>query len=211
MDKRKLKLKNYRLKSLSPVCPVNGEIELKTQSVTEYFEANIEDSPEMVIEVALEKKDVLNAILLVVYTNPATIIFTLLGLLIFISGITNSDSVINIKTILGAFLVFFLPATLLININRTYDSDIALKETSKYSFYKHYYIVDYFGGSSRVDCVNLVKIDEINPSFLLYTTPKFFHMIPKRVFDGKEDELEKFRQIINEYRIHKSQSKINKI
>ncbi|WP_054847129.1 hypothetical protein [Acetivibrio straminisolvens] len=58
LDKRKPKLKNYRLKMSSPDYPENEEIELKAQSVTEYFEVNNEDAPEVVIEVKLDKKDI---------------------------------------------------------------------------------------------------------------------------------------------------------
>ncbi|WP_279379084.1 hypothetical protein [Acetivibrio straminisolvens] len=42
----------------SPDYPENEEIELKAQSVTEYFEVNNEDAPEVVIEVKLDKKDI---------------------------------------------------------------------------------------------------------------------------------------------------------
>lgn len=132
----------------------------------------------------------------------------MLGLLFLISGILNYDSVINLATILGALFVFFQPVILLVNVNRMYNNDAMLKKSFKYSFYKYHYIIDSFGGTSRIECKNLVKITELKFSFLLYISPKLFHMVPKRVFDGKEDDLEKFRQLMNEYRGHKLQSKV---
>ncbi|RXE60120.1 YcxB family protein [Acetivibrio mesophilus] len=206
LNKRKLKLKNYKLKSSSPDY---GEIELITQPVTEYFEVDNEENPEIVIDVTIEKKDLLITNFIVLYKNPIIIIITLLGLLFFISGILNLDSGINLATILlGAFFAFLLPIMLLINVNRMYNNDATLKKPFKYSFYTNHYTIDYSAGTNRVECANLEKIVEIKSSFLLYISPKLFHMIPKRVFAGKEDELEKFRQLIHKYRSYKSRPKI---
>lgn len=205
LGKRKLKLKNYNLKSSSPDY---GEIELRTEPLTEYFEVDNEENPDIVLEITLEKKDLLNTNFITFYSNPLMIIITLLGLLFLISGILNFESLINRATILGTIFVFFPPVMMLIGVNRAYNNDPLLKKPFKYSFYKGHYIIDNATGTSRIDCKKLVKIVEMKSSFLLYISTRFFHMIPKRVFEGKEGELEKFQELMKGYRRHKFQSRV---
>lgn len=59
LDKRKLKLKNYELKKSSPDY---GEVEFKTQPLSEYseyIEENAEKNPELELDIIFEKKDIL--------------------------------------------------------------------------------------------------------------------------------------------------------
>lgn len=201
LPKNKLKLKNYKFERFSPDY---GEVEFKNESCTvvEFDGDNVEDNPELTLDVSLEKKDLLSTYFILLYKKPAGIIITLVGLCLIILNVKNFE--INSPSffllVLGITFVFLMPLMLIINSDRAYNNDQLIQKTVKYKIYKDYYMVNHPSGMSRTEFANLVKIVETRSAILLFVTTQICHIIPKRIFVGKEEELLKFKEILSEYR-----------
>ncbi|WP_257204048.1 YcxB family protein [Acetivibrio thermocellus] len=111
-----------------------------------------------------------------------------------------------------AFLAFpqfiFLPIAVSFGYNKLYKNDDNLKKSVKYIFYKDYYVIKNFAGERRIDCINIEKVVEKESCFVLHLTSKLLQIMPKKVFEEKERELKKFRQLMNEYQSCKSSVRV---
>ncbi|NLL06875.1 MAG: YcxB family protein [Clostridiaceae bacterium] len=201
LPKKKLKLKNYKFKNFSPDY---GEVEFKNEShiVEENNKGNFGEEPELIFEFTLEKRELLVAYFTLLYTKPMGIITTLIGLFFIIINVINFeiDSPRLIFMLIGIVLVFLMPIMLFVMANKGYNNDPLIQKPIKYIIYKDYYSIDHPSGMSHMEFAKLVKIDETKSVILLYVTTQLFHVIPKRVFEGKEDDLLKLKEILSKYR-----------
>lgn len=204
IQKNKLKLKNYKLKHSFPDY---GEIELETEKlvITEDFEDDQQEKPEFELDVLLEKKDLLIFNFLFFYSKPVGIVFTLFGIYLLITNlmcIKNIEyfSSFNIFLLIsGIFFVFILPLMLFIRSSRAYENDPIIKKPIKYKIYKEHYIVKNSSSVTKIRWSELVKVVETKYGFFLYITTQLVHMIPKRCFISKEDDLLKIKEILKEF------------
>ena len=200
MPRNKLKLKKYKFKKFSPDY---GEVGFKNESATveESNETNTDENPELTLEFVPDKRDLLVTNLTMLYTKPVGIIITLIGLLLIISRVKSFEiSVSSLAAIFcGIGFVFLIPIRIIIDTSRGYNNDPLLQKTLKFKIYKDYYIIDHPSGMSRTEFVNLVKVDETRSAILLFVTTQIFHIIPKRIFEGKEEDLFKLKEILSKY------------
>lgn len=195
VQKNKLKLKNYKLKNSSP-----DFAEEMDATATGLIEEDCDENPELVLECSLDKRDLLYINFLAFYTRPMGIglsligAFVICGCLMYVRKIAYPDLYCILAGL--AFLVF-IPVMLFINSYRVFNTDTAIKKISKLRVYREYYKIDHPSGKVKVKWADLVKIKETKYHFLLYVSPQFMHVIPKRVFEGRENDLQKLKDILN--------------
>ncbi|WP_010246212.1 YcxB family protein [Acetivibrio cellulolyticus] len=199
VQKSKLKLKKYKL---TKSCPdfeetENGKV---NATATELIEDDCSESPELVLEYSLEKSDLLYINFMVFYTRPLGIIVSLLGAFVTCNCVMRFRKITYpdlISILSGLVFIAFIPVMLIINSHRSFNTDPSIKKLSELKVYKDFYQIDHPSGRSRVKWVDLVKIKETKAHFLLYVSPQFIHVIPKRIFEGRENDLQKLKGILN--------------
>ena len=80
--------------------------------------------------------------------------------------------------------------------NRHYLRNSALQKPRILKFHNDHFVVVHPAGTSKIRYSDLVKIREAKTAVLLYVTDRLMHIIPKRVFEGREDELEALRDLL---------------
>lgn len=197
IDKKKLKLKMYKINKFSPDY---GETVSSQQSVEEPAEAS-SLTPLAEVKFAFNKSEILGVTYRTYYTNPAGIGITIAGIIFMIISVKNllSGNISGIGGLLpGIICTLLIPILFYISVSKQFEKDTSIKGLYHYKFYSDGFFVNYANGSAQIKWSDLVKIVERNTAFFFYQTTQNAYVIPKRVFEGKEEELEALRKIIEE-------------
>jgi membrane protein YdbS with pleckstrin-like domain len=200
IDKKKIKLKRYRLRNSRP----DYEEKKFNEDIAGQTAESANERGEPVIEVrfSLFKKDYVAMNFRLYYTRPAGLIFTAIGILLIALSIRNLslysiDELIPIAPLLiGVIFTLVMPLTLYSNSVKRYEKDAALQKPYIYKFYEGYFVVEHPTGMNRIQLSDLVKVTEIKTAILLFVTTQIAHIIPKRIFEGREEELKALRDLL---------------
>jgi hypothetical protein len=203
VQKKKLKLKSYKLKKSSPdFGEVVTAVEINRTQENEWTDEG--ENPEITIEYVPLKKDLLKINFKMYYSKPAGIILTLLGVFL----LYRSVSVISVTgflpvifmLVLGMMFTIFTPLMLFVNTSRGFDKDPSLQKPFILKIYNNYYTLEHPSGTSRIEWSKLVKVVEQNSAFIFYISTQLYHMIPKSAIINSPESLLKLRNILNEKR-----------
>ena len=195
VDKKKTKLKRYRLRNSMPDY---GEIKVYENTSQAAELQNEQGEPIVEIQFLLTKNEYKAINFRLYYTKPTGLIITAIGIILMVSAIrTLSLHQVNSipPLLIGIIFTFLMPVMLYSNSIKRYEKDVALKKPYIYKFYEDYFIVEHPSGTSKIRFCDLVSVTEINTAFLFYVTTQIAHIIPKRVLEGREYELKTLKDL----------------
>ena len=208
IDSRKLKIKRYPLKQ-----------NFNEENNEEIIENNLEKDPItnddisnklFEIEFSHTRNEMLSSTYKMFYSKPVSIIFTTLGLYLIVRSILNlitgSSSIspqyyylaIFITSFIGFSLSLLLPILLYIRITKNYKNDKLLKNSYTYIFYDDFLLVKASNIENKYKWSELYKIKKGKTNFYFYLNKLYVLIIPKRIFDNKEEELKLLNEKISE-------------
>lgn len=197
VDKKKLKLKGYRMKTTMPDF---GEVPTKKENVQATDQEDIID-PLLKVVFSLSRNELLKANFRLYYTTPVGVIMTVIGIISLFSYIVNT--ILKgynppILLILGIIFVFLQPIIIYNFNNRQFAKDVTLKKEYTYTFYPEFFLVNHANGNARIDWSNLVKAVELKEQVLLFPTTQIAHIVPKKAFEDRKEDIGVLRKIIKE-------------
>ena len=196
VDKKRIKLKRYRLRNSKPDY---GEIKYQENISQTADIKNENGNPIIEVQVSLSKNEYLAMNFRLYYTKPAGLIITAFGVLLIFSSIRSFFLITAnslIPFVLGVTFTLVMPLMLYSNVVKRYQKDVVLKKPYTYKFYEDYFVVEHPSGTNRIRFCDLVKVTEIKTTILLYVTTQLAHIVPKRIFDGREEELKALRDLL---------------
>lgn len=197
VDRKKLKIRRYRLGKSRPDSS-EGFI-----TPTAPKEDNSCGAQLMEIEFVITKKDYIGYFFRQYYTKPSGLVITGLGVYFiynYISKVADMGVAIIGSLITGAFLVFLIPVILYINILRQFDKDTVYRQPYLFRFFDDCYTLEHPSGNNRIFWRDLVKINETRQEYIFFVTTRMVHFIPKRVFAGREADLQALSSLIRQKR-----------
>jgi hypothetical protein len=172
---------------------------LDTAAVQSTESEDEQEKPVLEVEYKLLKKEYMNLSYRLYYTGPGGLIITAFGLVLTalsIRGFLLGTGYPGLPLALGLFLVLYPPLIMFVGGNRHYLRNSALQKPRILKFHNDHFVVVHPAGTSKIRYSDLVKIREAKTAVLLYVTDRLMHIIPKRVFEGREDELEALRDLL---------------
>lgn len=208
VQREKLKLKNYKLTYSSPdYC--DTDFEALNSGGEKSVEVNEDQKPEIMFEVVLDKKEYIKFNFIYYYMKPIGIVLTIIGICLLVKGLIDVGQINNyglipkmlclLSLVFGSFLTLLMPLTIFISSNRAFDNDALIKKPVLYKIYKDHYVVEHPSSVSNSEWTKLVKVVNAKQAIFLFITTNMVHMIPKRAFEGREDDLLKFESILKEH------------
>lgn len=196
VDRKKLKLKGYRLKKSMPDSGEPFDVEPPRQSEpTEQNEKDADNSgdhPILELRFSLAEKDLLSFNFRFYYTSPSGLIITAIGAFLlfgYIRRMVESGHNMIGALIIGLFFVLFSPLTIYLKMHNQFQKDAIYRKPFTYQFYRDYYQIDFSSGSSRFFWTDHVKIVESKKAFSFFITKQTAHVIPKRILNEQANEL----------------------
>ena len=205
VQSKKLNLKNYSLKYSSPdYC--DTEFAVKNIDSGKSVEENEDKEPEILLEVTLKKREYIKFNFIYYYTKPLGIVLTVIGLCLLVLGlmdIKKADSFVPsvacmLSLMFGVIFTLLFPIILFINSGRAYENDAIIKRPVLYKIYKDRYTVNESSNVQNVKWTKLVKVVVNKNAIFLFITTNIANIIPKRIFEGREEDLMKFENILKE-------------
>lgn len=185
VDKKKIKLRNYKLKSdtMAQESEVTGSIDIVEKMEENHclFELNCK----------LTKKESFKFIFAIFYSKPINIILTILGILALYRYFELIEHNIIFYLIFGVLYTILFPVLFLIIAHNS-----SKKPPAQYKFYEDYIISTDPSYTFRVNWADLVSFKETKTDFHLKNNT-YAIMIPKRIFENQPDTLQKLRDLIN--------------
>lgn len=198
MENNKIKLKGYRLKNSNPDY---GEIKYY-ENIDKAAGLEIEQGePILEVQFSLLKNDYLDFNFRLYYTKPTGLILTAIGILLLAATIRNFILSIGnpiLSLVLGIVFTFALPLKLYYSSVKCYERDAALQKPYIIRFYSEYFVVEHPSGTNKIKFCDLVKVTEFKSAILLFVTTQIAHIVPKRVFEGREDKLIAIRDLLRQ-------------
>lgn len=204
IDNRNLKLKKYKVQNFSP-----------DYVDTKAFESNVEENKSDTLPSLFEfrgiltKSELIKTNLRLYYTNPAGTIMTALGLFFIYSGaksfinssdysLTYSSSINLFPFIFGFIFTIMMPFNIYRNTSKQFKKNSDVNNINIYRFYSDYFTVNHPKLNLRIAWNELSKIVNTKSSYIFFTTNKTLCVIPKRLFEDKQSELQILKDIISE-------------
>ena len=188
-----MKFKNYKLGKVLP------------DSIPEQEEnkPGVDGEPLFEVLFTLSKNELMAITFRILYGKASVIITSVIGVLllgIVICGIATD--MIFMIFLLYAGIVFIIGTPLLVYFRtaKAYKTDAFLKNSYAFKIFNDFFIVTFYGGTGRVSWAELKKIDETKSACLLFLTSSAYYPIPKRVFEGREQDREILKTIIREFK-----------
>ncbi|MDP4177768.1 MAG: YcxB family protein [Bacillota bacterium] len=198
IDNKKLKLKKYGLFISQPDY---AETQVSNQIVEDNIQKGSDDDTLIDISYSFNIKEVRKMFLNIYYKSIIGKITTLIGIglvsLFVIIAVNQSYNPI-VVLILGLIFVLMPPISTYNFANKNFKTDAVMKKARNYKFKENGFICTYQNGESFVKWDELVKAEEVKSAILLYGTKRTAHIIPKRIFDDRKEELNLLRKIIKE-------------
>lgn len=176
------------------------EIEDRDAAAPQSAESEDErEKPVLEVEYELLKNEYMELNYRLYYTKPGGLIITVFGLALTalsIRGFLLGTGYPWVPLALGLFLVLYPPLIILTGGNRHYIGNVALRKPRTLKFHNDHFVVVHPAGTSNIKFGDLVKVTETKSAVLLYVTDRLVHIIPKRVFEGREDGLKALRDLL---------------
>lgn len=198
IDNKKLKLKKYGLFISQPDY---AETQVLNQIVKDNIQKNSDDDTLIDISYSFNINEVRKTFLNIYYKSLSGKIMTLIGaglLSLFVIRVVNQSYNPIVVLILGLIFVLMPPISTYNLANKNFKTDAVMKKARNYKFKENGFICTYQNGESFVKWDEVVKAEEVKSDILLYATKRTAHIIPKRVFDDRTEELNLLRKIIKE-------------
>jgi hypothetical protein len=198
VGKRKIKLKGYKLKNSSPD---HGEI--KTSECTNQTAEikNEQGEPILEVQCSILRDEYVGLNFRLYYTKPAGLLVTAIGVLFIYSSIrTLSFNPMSsfVALALGVTFIFFIPLKLYFSIIKRYENDAAIRKPYIIEFYDEYFVVGHPDGANKILYSDLVRVIEKKTAIMLFVTINTAHIVPKRAFEGRKDELKALRDLLRQ-------------
>lgn len=198
VGKRKIKLKGYKLKNSSPD---HGEI--KTSECTDQTAEikNEQGEPILEVQCSILRDEYVGLNFRLYYTKPAGLLVTAIGVLFIYSSIRNlsfNPMSSFVALALGVTFIFFIPLKLYFSIIKRYENDAAIRKPYIIEFYDEYFVVGHPDGANKILYSDLVRVIEKKTAIMLFVTINTAHIVPKRAFEGREDELKALRDLLRQ-------------
>jgi hypothetical protein len=156
----------------------------------------------MTVETKLDFNKYLKLRMILLFRRPASIIFTISGLLMFIYAILHLSGLalpsVNLSDsaliILGFVLVFLRPLAVYYSTKKLYSSNAGgLQETKVYEFTQEYFKITANTLNAELKWERVHKITELKDWILIYQNSFVASPIPKEAFGNK---LYEFKQLV---------------
>ncbi|HEY8349029.1 MAG TPA: YcxB family protein [Clostridia bacterium] len=162
-------------------------------------EANVQENPVLETEFMLLRKEYINLSYRLFYTKPGGLIMTAVGILF--AALSARGFILDSGkpwVLLAPALIFTLypPLAIYFGGRKHYDRNAALQKPKTMKFYNDHFVIVHPSGTSSINFSDLVKITEEKTAILLYVTDRLVHIIPKRVFEGRADDLLALRKLL---------------
>lgn len=195
VDKKKTKLKRYKLRNSMPDY---GEIKVYENTNKAMELKDEQGEPIIELQFSLSKNEYIAMNFWLYYTKPVGLIITVIGIILMVSSIRMfSLSEVNSITplLMGIAFTFLMPVMLYSNSIKRFKRDAALQKPYTYKFYEDCFVVEHPSGTSRIRFGDLVKVTEIKTAVLFFVTTQIAHIIPKRVLKGREYEFKTLKDL----------------
>lgn len=202
VDRKKLKLKGYRLKKSMPDSGEPFNTEPTGQNGKDADSSG--DNPILELKFSLIEKDLLSFNFWSYYTSPAGLIITGIGALIlfgYVRNLVEYERNLLVALFLGLLFVFIFPLTIYLRIHKQFQKDSVFNKPFTYRFFEDYYQIDYSSGSSRHFWTDHVKIAESKTTFSFFITKQMVHLIPKKVLNEQANELLLLKSLVEKNRV----------
>lgn len=194
----KLDLKAYRFKISSPD---HGEIKNSecTGQTTEI--KNETGVPIMEVQCSVSKNEYIALKFRRYYTQPAGLLTIAIGILCIYTSIRNlslgiSNSIVTLG--LGVIFTFVIPLKLYFDSTKSYESDAAIQKPYTIKFFDEYYVIEHPNGASKTLYSDLIRVKEEKTAILLFVSTNLAHTVPKKAFEGREDELKALEDLLRQ-------------
>ena len=152
----------------------------------------------MKIETQLDSKSYIRLMYQLTFRKPTTIIFSVLGAIMFVGSIylfIYTDDEVNslVISFVFGFYTLTLPIQVYRNAKKNFNSHLRLQEKMTYEFTDEKIIVTGDSFQSEQDWLKMYKVLEIKDWILLYQNKQIANLIPTASFGN---ELEAFRALV---------------
>lgn len=194
ISKEKLKLKKYKLEQ------EQQDLEVSTFNKENLELQDVQPLKSLVdVEFYPNEKEMLAINFRLYYRSPVGVTSTLVGIILTYISIVNFMSgnyhLIAIF-ILGIFSIIGMPVIVYRGTKKTLQKDAILNQTYRFKFYPDFVTINFHQGEIRMRWDEFKKIKEVSAGFLFFITTQRAYFLPKRVLDGKQEELAIIREIV---------------
>lgn len=196
IEKRKLKLKKYRLGKIS----LDKDIEIYNET-KQNVQITEEDQSLLQLHFSLTKEELLAVNFRLFYTKPAGIMMTSAGiglLILYIAPSFSSGNDSIIRLILGLFLLAYPPIIIYTKIKKGFEKDAALQKVFTYKIYNDFFIIVSEVNEHKILWSDVIKVTELKSAFMIFATKYIAYVIPKRVFEENKEKIEMFKRILKQ-------------
>lgn len=195
VDEKKIKLKNYKFHSFSPV----SNEDIPTTADKEYDRRNKEMAssgnelePIMTFKVVPTKQEYISFNFLHTYTTPPGIFITIIGILLLLfAGFQISDAAelnmfrLVMWILIGVIMVLGTPVLIFAQANRIYKSDASFRNGVIYSFYDNYIEIFADNGKNTRLFGDFRKLKRYSRYYLMFISNRQVYIIPTRCIEDK--------------------------
>lgn len=199
VSRSKLDLKKRKSYKLSPAdADVIAPLEIKPPSV-------FAEVPLAEISFKLTNSEFITYYYRRMYTSPGGIFVVLLALTFLIYGLTRYDTIHLIVWVgVGILLLLAFPISLYTRTIKPSINDPNVMKKVTYRFTSDHMITDgFYDEILQIRWTDIYKIQETKSSYIIYCNKRITHLIPKRAFDDKPEQLDIFLSLLGKVPGHK--------
>ncbi len=160
---------------------------------------NTPEQPVLETEFSIGRDEYIRMRYRLYYTRPQGLVLTAVGVLL--AALSSMGFILGTGkpwlALVPALVLLLYPALALYFAGRKhFNMNMALQKPRTMKFYPDRFVVLHPSGVASIRYCDLVKIREEKAAFLLFVTDHLVHIIPKRVFDGREDDAKVLRDLL---------------